>query len=164
MCNMLKEFKDCFALDYTEMPGLSRELVEHVLPIKRGFMPFIQPAQNFNPELLDRIKEEVERLLKVGFIRNCRSAEWISNIVLVEKKNTEKIRVCVDFHNLNKATPKDEYPMPVADVLINRASRHKVISFLDGNAGYNQIFMAEEDCLRQLLGVQGSLVCLSGWL
>jgi hypothetical protein len=56
-----------------------------------------------------------------------------------------KIRVCVDFQNLNRATPKDEYPMPVAETLINRASRHKVISFLNDNAGYNKIFMAEED-------------------
>jgi hypothetical protein len=57
--------------------------------------------------------------------------------VLVEKKNTGKIRVCVDFHNLNKVTPKDEYPMPVVEVLINGASGHKMISFLDGNASYN---------------------------
>ena len=63
----------------------------------------------------------------------------------VEKKNSGKIRVCIDFKHLNKATPKDEYPMPIADMLINEASRHRVISFLDGNAGYNQIFMAEED-------------------
>jgi hypothetical protein len=63
----------------------------------------------------------------------------------VEKKNTGTIWVCIDFHNLNKATPKDEYPMPIADMLINNASGHRVISFLDGNAGYNQIFMAEED-------------------
>jgi hypothetical protein len=63
----------------------------------------------------------------------------------VEKKNTDRIQVCIDFHNLNKATPKDEYPMPIADMLINNASRHQVISFLDGNASYNQIFMAEED-------------------
>jgi hypothetical protein len=63
----------------------------------------------------------------------------------VEEKGTGKIRVCIDFHNLNKATPKDEYPMPIADMLINNASGHRIISFLDGNAGYNQIFMAEED-------------------
>jgi hypothetical protein len=63
----------------------------------------------------------------------------------MEKKNTDKIRVCIDFRNLNKATPKDEYPMHIADMLINNASGHRVISFLDGNAGYNQIFMAEED-------------------
>jgi hypothetical protein len=61
----------------------------------------------------------------------------VSNIVLVEKKNTGKIRMCVDFRDLNRATPKDEYHMPVADELINRTSGNKVISFLDGNAGYN---------------------------
>jgi hypothetical protein len=63
----------------------------------------------------------------------------------MEKKNTGKIWVCIDFHNLNKATPKDEYPMLIDDMLINNASGHRVICFLDGNAGYNQIFMAEED-------------------
>jgi hypothetical protein len=46
-----------------------------------------------------------------------------------------KIRVCVDFRNLNRATPKDEYLMPIVDVVINNASGHKMISFLDGNAG-----------------------------
>jgi hypothetical protein len=119
---MLKEFMDCFAWDYIEMPGLSRELVEHVLPIKRGFRPFKQPTRSLNPELLDRIKEEVEQLLKEGFIRTCRYAEWISNIVSVENKNTRKIRVCVDFRSLSKATPKDEYTMPIIELLINRAS------------------------------------------
>jgi hypothetical protein len=71
--------------------------------------------------------------------------EWVSNIILMEKKNTSKIRVCIDFRNLNKAIPKDEYPVPIADMLINNAFGHRVISFLDGNASYNQIFMAEED-------------------
>jgi hypothetical protein len=63
----------------------------------------------------------------------------------VEKKNTDKIHICKYFHNLNKVTPKDEYPMPIADMLINNAFEHRVISFLDANAGYNQIFMSEED-------------------
>ena len=61
----------------------------------------------------------------------------------VKKKDSGKIRVCIDFRDL--AIPKDEYHMPIADILINEASEYRVISFLDGNAGYNQIFMAEED-------------------
>jgi hypothetical protein len=65
--------------------------------------------------------------------------------VPVEKKGTRKLCVCIDFRDLNKATPKDEYPMPIADFLVNSASGHRVLSVLDGNAGYNQIFMAEED-------------------
>ena len=104
------------------MPGLSRNLVEHRLPIKAGFRPYKQAARHFNPVMYDRIKEEINRLLDAGFIRSCRYAEWISNIVPVETKNSGKIRVCIDFRDLNKATRKDEYPMSIADMLINEAS------------------------------------------
>jgi hypothetical protein len=55
--------------------------------------------------------------------------EWVSNIIPVEKKNTDKIWICIDFRNLNKATPKDEYPMPIVDMLIDNVSAHRVISF-----------------------------------
>ena len=64
-------------------------------------------------------------------------------MVPVYKKNG-KLWVCIDFRNLNKATLMDGYPMPIADMLVDAAAGHKVISFMDGNAGYNQIFMAEE--------------------
>jgi hypothetical protein len=79
----------------------------------------------------------VDRLLQARFIQPCIYADWVLNIVPVEKKNTEKIRICVDFRNLNRATPMDEYPMPIADLLIDSASGNKVINFLDGNEGYN---------------------------
>jgi hypothetical protein len=121
---LLRNYVDCFAWNYCEMPGLSRELVEHRLPIKFGFMPYKQPARRFHPIIHDRIKEEVERLLNAGLIRPCRYTEWVSNIVPMEKKNTGKIWICIDFCNLNKATHKDEYPMPIADMLINNASGH----------------------------------------
>ena len=60
-------------------------------------------------------------------------------------KKNEKLRVCIDFRDLNKATPIDDYPMSIADMLVDAATGHKVISFMDDNAVYNQIFMAEED-------------------
>ena len=142
------------------MLGLSRDLVEHRLPIKAYFKPYKQPNRQFNPVIYAQIKEEINCLLDAGFIRSCRYAEWISNIVPVEKKDSGKIRVCIDFRDLKKA--KDEYPMPIADMLINKASGHRVISFLDGNAGYNQIFMAEEDMSKRPLYVPNLLVCLSG--
>jgi len=62
----------------------------------------------------------------------------------VLKKNG-KLRVCIDFRDLNKATPMDGYPMSIANLLVDASLGHKVISFMDGNAGYNQIFMAKED-------------------
>jgi hypothetical protein len=70
------------------MPGLSRELVEHRLLIKAGFIPYKQGAWNFKPEIIRRVKEEVDRLLQDRFIQPSRYADWVSNIVPVEKKNT----------------------------------------------------------------------------
>jgi hypothetical protein len=125
MHELLQEFTDCFARTYTEMLGLSRDLVEHVLPIKKVFRPFKQAPRNYSPKLLGRIKEEIERLLEAKFIQTCRYADWVSNIVPVEKKNSGKIHICVDFRNLNQTTPKHEYLMPVVDDLINKASWHK---------------------------------------
>jgi hypothetical protein len=107
--------------------------VEHRLPIKSSFRPFKQRPRLFRPDLLLRIKDEVHRLLEANFIRSYRYTEWVSNIVPLEKKESSKLRVCIDFRNLNRATPKDEYPMLVADMLINKASGNRVISFLDGN-------------------------------
>jgi hypothetical protein len=163
MCQLLKEYTCCFMWDYTEMPGISRELVEHWLPIKAGFRPYKQAARNFKPEIISRVKEEVYHLLQALFIQPCRYAEWVSNIVPVEKKNMGKIRICVDFRNLNQATPKDEYPMPIADVLVDSESGNNVISFLDGNAGYNQIFMARDDVSKTAFHCPG-IVGLFEWV
>jgi hypothetical protein len=161
--DLLKEFPNCFAWNDTEMPELGRDLVEHTLLIKKGFRPRKQPARNYNPNLVARIKEEVKWLLEAGFIRMCWYAEWISNIVPVEKKNTSKIKVCVHFCDLNMATPKDEYPMHVAEDLINKVSGHKVISFLDGNTSYNKIFKAERDVSKTAFRCPG-FVGLFEWV
>jgi hypothetical protein len=145
MCELLREYVCCFMWDYTEMPGLSQEFVEHQLPFKVDFRSYKQTACYFKPEIVSQVKEEAHRLLQAGFIWPCRYAEWISNIVPVEKKNTRKIRICVNFRNLNRATPKDEYPVPIADMLIDSALGNRMIDFLDSNVGYNQIFMAKRD-------------------
>ena len=110
LVDLLKEFKDYFAWEYYEMPGLDQSIVKHRLPIKPRYRPFKQAPRRFNPNVLDDIKKETERLLEAKFIRPCRYAEWISNVVPVYKKNG-KLRVCIDFRDLNKATPMDGYPM-----------------------------------------------------
>ncbi|KAK1660841.1 hypothetical protein QYE76_049000 [Lolium multiflorum] len=156
MIALLKEYPDCFAWDYTEMPGLDRSIIEHRLPLKKGFRPFQQRARQMRAEILEEVKKEIEKMLAAGFIRPCRYAEWISSIVPVEKKDG-RWRVAIDFRDLNRATPKDEYPMPVAETLINAAAGHKVLSFMDGNAGYNQIFMAPEDIHKTAFRVPGAV-------
>jgi len=144
LTDLLKEYKDCFAWEYTKLPSLDRSIVEHRLPIKSRFWPHQQPARRFNPNILPDIKAKITKLIEPKFIRQCQYAEWISNVVPVYKKNG-KLRVCIDFRKLNKATPMDGFPMLVADLLVDAAAGHRIISFMDGNAGYNQIFMAEED-------------------
>jgi hypothetical protein len=107
-------------------------------------------------EILEEVKKEVQKMLDARFIRPCRYAEWISSVVPVQK-NDGRWRVCVDFRDLNRATPKDEYPMLVAETLINAAAGHKMLSFMDGNAGYNQIFMAPEDISKTVFRVPGAV-------
>ena len=71
-------------------------------------------------------------------------ADWISNVIPILKKNG-KLRICIDFRNLNIVTPKDEYPMPIADMLVDLAFGHNILSFLDGYSGYSQIYITEDD-------------------
>jgi hypothetical protein len=82
--------------------------------------------------------------------------------VSAEKKGTKKLCICIDFRDLNRATPKVEYPMPIADFLVNAASGHRILRFLDGNDGYNQIFMADEDISKTAFICPDLLACLSG--
>jgi hypothetical protein len=107
-------------------------------------------------EVLVEVKKEVEKMLDAGFIMPCRYAEWFSSVVAVQKKDG-RWRVCVDFRDLNRATPKDEYPMPIMETLINTAASHKILSFMDRNTGYNQIFMAPEDINKITFRVPGAV-------
>ena len=77
MIALLREYPDCFAWDYTEMPGLDRSIIEHRLPLKKGFRPYQQRARQMKAEILEEVKKEIEKMLKAGFIRPCRYAEWI---------------------------------------------------------------------------------------
>ena len=126
------------------MPSLSRELVEHRLPNREGCRLFKQQLSKMSPEVTLKVKEEIERLLKEGFIIIAQYMEWVSNIVPVVKKKG-KIRVYIDFRNLNLATPKDKYQMYVTDQLVDVAAKHQILSFMDGHSGYNQIYIAKGD-------------------
>ena len=69
MIALLKEYRDCFAWDYTEMPGLDRSIIEHRLPLKKGFRPFQQRARQMKAEVLEEVEKEVQKMLDAGFIR-----------------------------------------------------------------------------------------------
>ena len=91
-----------------------------------------------------KIKEEVEKQYNAGFLRMVKYLEWLANVVLVPKKDV-KVRMCVDFWDLNEASPKDDFPLPYIDILIDNAAEHALLSFMDGFLGYDQIKMVLQD-------------------
>uniref|UniRef100_A0A2N9GQ00 Integrase catalytic domain-containing protein n=1 Tax=Fagus sylvatica TaxID=28930 RepID=A0A2N9GQ00_FAGSY len=144
LIDLLHEYKDVFAWDYDEMLGIDPGLVAHSLNVEPGTRPVVQPMRTFHSEVEAQITQEVKKLLTAGFIKPIQHPRWLSNIVPVKKKNGQ-IRCCVDFRNLNKACPKDEFPLPNMDLLIDSAAGHAMFSFMDGFSDYNQIRMSTED-------------------
>ena len=102
--------------------------------------------------------EEVRKLLEASFIREVYYPDWLANVVMV-KKNNEKWRMCVDFTDLNKACPKDSYPLPRIDTLVDSMARHELLSFMDAFSGYNQIKMKEEDQEKTSFVTSQGLFC-----
>ena len=91
--------------------------------------------------------EEVTKKLKVGFIKSVHQFKLIANVVLVPKKDG-KVRICADFRDLNKACPKDDFPLPHIDVLVDNTAGSALMSFMDGFLGYNQIKIAPKDMTK----------------
>ena len=96
------------------------------------------------PEWAEIVAKEVDQLLEVNTIQPVQYPTWLSNTVVVKKKN-RRWRVCVDFTDLNKACPKDPFPLPRIDQLVDSASGHERMSFLDAFQGYHQIPMTISD-------------------
>lgn len=90
------------------------------------------------------IKEEVQKQIDASFLITSEYPQWLANIVFVPKKD-DKVRMCVDYRDLNKANSKDDFPLPHIDMLVDNTAKFKVFSFMDGFSGYNQIRMALED-------------------
>lgn len=124
------------------MSGIDPEVMCHQLPINITFKIVAQRKQKMEKE--QAIAEEVGKLLKAGFIKEVKYLNWLSNMVMVMKK-TGKWHICVNFTNLNKACPKDPYPLPHIDRLIDNSSGFRLLSFMDTYSGYNQILMSPTD-------------------
>ena len=97
-----------------------------------------------NPRKAPAIKAEIEKLLKADFIYLVPLTEWVSNPILVDKKQGA-ICICTDFHDLNCACPKDNFPTPFIDQILDECAGSEVFSFMDGFSGYNQIQIKPED-------------------
>jgi len=138
------------------MEGLDEKVSCHKLNVMPSAILVKQATRMYKHELDLKIKEEVQRLLAAGFIKSIQHPLWLSSIVTVGKIDKNQIRICVDFRDLNRAYPKDEFPLPSIDSLIDATAGHEMYSFMDGYVGYNQIKMdptnAEKTVFRTPLG------------
>ncbi|KAL0294848.1 UNVERIFIED_CONTAM: Transposon Tf2-12 polyprotein [Sesamum radiatum] len=126
------------------MPGLDPKVAIHHLGIRHGARPVKQSQRVLRPHLIPRIETEVNKLIDAGFIREVKYPMWISSIVPVKKKNGQ-IHICVDFQDLNKACPKDDFPFPIIKLIVDATTGHEALSFMDGSSRYNQIRMSPKD-------------------
>ena len=126
------------------MPGINPSVITHCLNVCPSSKPIRQKKRVFAPKRDDAIKDEVQKLMVVKFIREVYYPDWLANVVIV-KKAISKWRMCVDFTDLNKAYPKDSYPLPRINQLVDSTVGHKLLSFMDAFSRYNQIRMDEAD-------------------
>ncbi|KAA3481557.1 RNA-directed DNA polymerase (Reverse transcriptase), Ribonuclease H [Gossypium australe] len=144
LVKLLREFKDVFAWLYQDMPGLSTDIVVHRLPIREECKPVQQKLRRMRPDVVLKIKEEVQKQFDVVFLKVVKYSEWVANIVPVPKKD-EKVQMCVDYRDLNKANPKDNFPLSHINTLVDNTAGCSLFSFMDGFSGYNQIKVHPED-------------------
>ena len=90
------------------------------------------PSKHINA--LFQKTDEVRKLIAAKFIRELYYPDWLANVVMVKKAN-DKWRMCIDFTDLNKAYPKDSYPLPCIDQLVDSTAGHKLLSFMDAFSG-----------------------------
>jgi hypothetical protein len=126
------------------MPGIPREVIEHHLALCPQAHPVKKKTRKQAQEKQDFIVQEIEKLKKAKLIREVAHPTWIANPVVVPKSNGSG-RLCVDFTSINKACPKDPYPLPRVDQIIDSTAGCDLLCFLDIFSGYHQIKMARED-------------------
>ncbi|XP_075491166.1 uncharacterized protein LOC142529496 [Primulina tabacum] len=133
-------------------------VAEHKLNILPRSRPVKQKKRHFGPEKDKVIDEQVGELLRAGHIREVQFPIWLSNVVLVPKA-TGKWRMCVEFRDLNKASPKDCYPLHRIDQLVDSTSGFELLSFMDAYQGYHQIPLAREDQDKASFITSGGIFC-----
>ena len=140
------------------MLGIDPSVMVHRLNVSPSSPPIRQKKQVFTQEQDRAMAEDVGKLQKAGFIREVYYPYWLANVVMVKKANG-KWRMCEDFTDLNKVCPKDSYPLPRVNVLVNSTAQYKLLSFMDSFSGYNQIWMGESDQEKTSFVTSQGLFC-----
>ncbi|XP_016646946.1 PREDICTED: uncharacterized protein LOC107880249 [Prunus mume] len=138
--DFLRQQAEVFAWSYDDMPGISPDVISHKLSISTAHKPVRQKRRSYDAERYQAMRAEVDKLKAIGFIREATYPVWLANSVMVRKAK-EGWRMCQDYTDLNKACPKDNFPLPRINQLVDTTTGHELLSFMDAYSGYNQIFM-----------------------
>ncbi|KAM1597309.1 hypothetical protein ACFX1Z_032225 [Malus domestica] len=149
------------------MPGISPNIICHRLSIDPKTKLVRQKRRSYDAERYEAIKAEVKKLKGIGFIYEVNYPTWVANVVLVKENPTkeglqlQKVlwRMCVDYTNLNKGCPKDSFPLPLIDRLIDSTAGCELLSFMDAYSGYNQILMNPPDQEHTAFTTERGLYC-----
>ncbi|XP_057755326.1 uncharacterized protein LOC130974464 [Arachis stenosperma] len=144
LISFLRQNTDLFAWTFEDMPGINPSVITHKLAVSPTARPVSQKKRNLGTEKQLASMAEVNKLIDAQFIREIRFTTWLANVVMV-KKNNGKWHMCVDFTDLNKACPKDAYPLPCIDTLVDNSCGYGTLSFMDAYSGYNHILMHPSD-------------------
>ena len=140
LTQFLRHNRDVFAWKQADMGGIDPTVITHRLNTSLSFKPVKQKRRSFSPNRQKDINEEVGKLLQAEAIKEVEYHEWLANVVLVKKANG-KWRLCIDFNDINKACPKDSFPFPRIDLIVDAIASHELLSFMNAFSGYNQISM-----------------------
>ena len=144
---MLHDYVKVFDWSYEDISGLDTDIVVHRLPTKEDCPPVKKKVHRMRPDMSEKIKAEIMKQFNVGFQEVTSYPQWVANMVPVPKKDG-KVRMCVDYGDLNRASPKYDFPLPHINVLVDNTTQHKVFSFMDGFFSYNQINIAPKTWRR----------------
>ena len=142
LVEFVKKSIDVFAWSHEDMPGIDPNVITHCLNVSSSYKPVHQRNRVFAPKRDKAKKQEVQKLETTKLIQEVYYSDWQANMVMIKKSNG-KWRMYVDLPNLNKACPKDSYPLPRIDQLVDSMVDHQFLSFMDAFSGYNQIKMDE---------------------
>jgi hypothetical protein len=140
----LDENSDVFAWSTSDVVGVSRDVVEHRLQVSLTARPRKQKLHKMLEEKVEAVKAEVQRLLDTGFIREVFYPQWLANVVMVRKRNG-KWQMCMNFTDLNKCCPKDDFPLVRIDKIIDSTTGCEMMVLLDYFSRYHQIWLRKED-------------------
>jgi mRNA-degrading endonuclease RelE of RelBE toxin-antitoxin system len=145
--DLIREFKDTFAWNYDELKAYRGDVIQHAIPLTEGAKPFRKKLRHINPKLANQIQKELQKMVDACIISPIRYSSWTSNLVVIRKKSGD-IRLCVDFQDLNQLSLKDNYPLPNMEHLLQRVIGAGMMSMLDGFSGYNQVLLKREHQLK----------------